>query len=111
VDGERAAVLDAATRAATSLGFTVTRINETSGKISSARRQTAGLGDARQETLEAQVTQLAPGVMQVSVVLRETVESGDGSDAGPMVSSGLIRNRAPYDAFFKRLNESLSPSP
>ncbi len=112
VDGERAAVLEASVEAANSLGFAVSRFDGATGRILAARRQTNGFDGARQDTLEIKVMTFAPGVAQVALVLREAVESetsdtrGGGGGAG-VVASALVRDRAPYDAFFGKLSEAL----
>lgn len=108
VDGEPAAVFEAASRAAESLGFNLDRRNAEGGRLTAARRQSTGFDGASQATLEVTVSARAPGVVTVGVVLREVVESGG------MVTSALVRDGAPYDVFFARLAEGLaaaSPSP
>jgi hypothetical protein len=110
--GERTAVLDAAVAAANSLGYAVNRIDGATGKISAARRQASAFDGATQDTLEINVATIAPGSTRVAVKLRETIESGDAGDergGGGFVTTALIRDRAPYDAFFARLGESLTP--
>lgn len=105
VDGERSAVLDACVATANAMGFSVSRLDGASGKLSASRRQKAPFDGAREETLEVTVSSFAPTAVQVSVVLREAEESADG-----MVSGGLVRERAPYDAFFERLGAALRPA-
>lgn len=110
VDGERAAVLDACVATANALGFAVSRFDGATGKISATRRQDAGFDGAREDMLEVTVTKLAPDVATVAIVLREAVESGSRDErGGGMVTAGLVRDRAPYDAFFARLAEAFSP--
>lgn len=117
VDGEARAVIDACVLAANGGGYAVQRFDGASGRVEGARRQASDALGARQDTLEVRVTALAPGVVQVAVVLREVVESAGADERGHgSVSSGLVRDRAPYDAFFERLNAALSspaspPSP
>jgi hypothetical protein len=111
VDGERAAVLEGCVTAANALGFSVNRVDGATGKISATRRQAGVFDGAREDMLAVTVTTLAPDVATVAVVLREAVESesfGDG--AGGMVTTSLVRDRAPYDAFFARLAEALRPA-
>ena len=111
VDAERAAAIDAAVAAANSLGYSVNRIDGAMGKISAARRQTTAFDGARQDTLEISVTTLGPGSAQVSAVLREAIEPGSADErSGGIVTTALVRDRAPYDAFFARLTESLRPA-
>lgn len=113
LEGERAAVIDAAVIAANSLGYAVNRIDGASGKVSAARRLASAFDGATQDTLEVNVTTLAPGSTRVSVKLRETVESASAGDerGGGFVTTALVRDRTPYDAFFNRLAESLAPAP
>lgn len=111
VDGERAAVLDACVATANALGFAVSRFDGATGKISATRRQDAGFDGAREDMLEVTVTTLAPDVATVAIVLREAVESGARDErGGGMVTAGLVRDRAPYDAFFARLTEASTPA-
>jgi hypothetical protein len=105
VDGEPSAVFAAGARAAESLGFAINRRDAARGRLSAARRQSTGFDGARQDTLEFTATTRAPGVVEVAVVFREAVESGG------MVTSALVRDRAPYDVFFARLAEGLAPAP
>lgn len=108
VDGERVVVLDACVATASALGFGVTRFDGASGVIIAARRQSTDFDGARQDTLEIKVSSFAPGLAQVTLVLRETVEGGAGG-----VSVGMVRDPARYDVFFERLagvlGGSLSP--
>ena len=104
VDGERAAVLDACVATANSLGYAVARMDGAAGRVSAARRAAAAFDGAKEETLEATVTSFAPGAVQVALILREAEERSGGAVAG-----GLVRDRAPYDAFFARLEETLRP--
>lgn len=102
------AVALACKQAALAAGFAVQRFNEGAGTLSAARRQTNSFEGARQDTLEVRVTAPAPGAVQVAVVLREVVESGSGDERSPgLVTSGLVRDRVPYDAFFDRLTALL----
>ncbi len=104
IDGERAAVLDAAVTTANALGYSVSRFDGSFGRVSAARRQVANFDGARQSTLEITVSSFAPGISQVSLVLREAVESvvwGEGS--GALAANALVRDRVPYDVFFERL--------
>ena len=105
VDGERAAVIEACVEAANSLGFSVSRVDGASGKVSAARRQSSGFDGARQDTLEIGVTTPGPGAAVVALVLREAVEPApsDSERSGAIVTTSLVRDRAPYDAFFARL--------
>ncbi len=105
VDGEPSSVFAAAARAAESLGFAINRRDAARGRLSAARRQSTGFDGARQDTLELTATTRAPGVVEVAVVFREAVESGG------IVTSALVRDRAPYDVFFARLAEGLAPAP
>lgn len=108
LDAERSATLDAAVASANALGYSVTRIDGALGKVSAARRQTSAFDGARQDTLEITVTTLAPGSTKVAVTLRETIESTSGDErSGGVVTTALVRDRAPYDAFFTRLAEAL----
>jgi hypothetical protein len=112
VDADRAAALDAVVASANALGYSVNRIDGALGKISAARRQTPAFDGARQDTLEISVATLAPGSTKVAVTLRETIESGSGDErSGGMVTTALVRDRAPYDAFFARLAEALGVAP
>jgi hypothetical protein len=104
VDGEPSTVFAAAARAAESLGFAINRRDAARGRLSAARRQSTGFDGAQQDTLELTATTRAPGVVEVAVVFREAVESGG------MVTSALVRDRAPYDVFFARLAEGLAPA-
>lgn len=111
VDAERPAVIDAAVSSANGLGYAVNRIDGAFGKISAARRQASAFDGARQDTLEITVTTLSPGSTKVAVSLREAFESKGGDErSGGVVTTSLVRDRAPYDAFFARLAEALSPS-
>lgn len=95
-------------RAALAAGFAVQRFDESAGTLSAARRHTSSFEGARQDTLDVRVTAPAPGLVQVAVVLREVVETGSGDERSPgLVTSGLVRDRAPYDAFFDRLTALL----
>lgn len=95
-------------QAALAAGFAVQRFNESAGTLSAARRQTSSFEGARQDTLEARVTASGPGLVQVAVVLREVVETGSGDERSPgLVTSGLVRDRVPYDGFFERLTALL----
>ena len=107
VDGGRAAVIEACVEAANALGYTVSRMDGASGKISAARRQVSAFDGARQDTLEIAVSTLAPGSALVALTLREAVESGGGGSG--IATTSLVRDRAPYDAFFARLAEVLAP--
>ncbi len=101
-------VLDACVAAANALGYSVVRFDGAAGKIAAARRQTAAFDGARQDSLDVKVTVLENGAAQVAIVLRETVESGSRDErSGGFVSAGIVRERAPYDAFFARLEEAL----
>ena len=106
VDGGRAAVIEACVEAANALGYTVSRMDGASGKISAARRQVSAFDGARQDILEIAVTTLAPESSLVALSLREAVESGSGSG---IATTSLVRDRAPYDAFFARLTDMLAP--
>jgi hypothetical protein len=107
-DRTRQEVLDACLAAANSLGYAVVNFDGATGKIAAARRQTAAFDGARQDSLDIKVTALDGGAAQVALVLRETVESGSGDErSGGIVSAGIVRERAPYDAFFARLAEAL----
>ena len=111
VDGERAAVLEGCVTAANALGFSVSRVDGATGKISATRRQAGVFDGAREDMLAVTVTTLAPDVATVAVVLREAVESDSfGDGAGGMVTTSLVRDRAPYDVFFARLAEALRPA-
>lgn len=101
-------VLDACVAAANALGYSVVRFDGAAGKIAAARRQTTAFDGARQDSLDVKVTVMEGGAAQVAIVLRETVESGSGDElSGGFVSAGIVRERAPYDAFFARLEEAL----
>lgn len=112
VDGERTAVIGACVDAANSLGFSVSRVDGALGKVSAARRQSSGFDGARQDTLEISVTTLGPGAALVALVLREAVEPSpaDAERSGAIVTTALVRDRAPYDAFFARLSGVLRPA-
>lgn len=98
------AVTLACKQAAQGGGYSVQRIDEAAGFLSAARRQTNGFDGSRQDTLEVRVKSIAPGVAQVSIVLREVVETGSRDDRNPgLVTSGIVRDRASYDFFFERL--------
>jgi hypothetical protein len=107
VDAERAAVFDSCVSSANALGYAVSHVDGARGRVYGARRPAAGFEGGRQETLEIGVTQIAPGVTQVSVTLRETIEAGAADERGAMVTTALVRDRAPYDAFFARLAAGL----
>ncbi len=111
VDGERAAVIEACVEAANSLGFSVSRVDGALGKVSAARRQSSGFDGARQDTLEITVTTPGQGAAVVALVLREAVEPSpaDAERSGAIVTTSLVRDRAPYDAFFARLAGILRP--
>lgn len=116
IDGERAAVLDAALATANGLGYSVSRFDGAGGRISASRRQVSSFDGAHQNTLEITVSSFAPGVSQVAIVLREAVESsGWTENSGALAASALVRDRVPYDVFFERLEaalrEAASPSP
>jgi hypothetical protein len=104
LDAEPSTVFAAAERAAESLGFAINRRDAARCRLSAARRQSTGFDEARQDTLELTATTRAPGLVEVAVVFREAVESGG------MVTSALVRDRAPYDVFFARLAEGLVPA-
>lgn len=109
VDASRPAVFDACVAAANELGYAVNRLDGALGKISGARRQSTEFDGARQATLEVTVTALDPGTTKVAVALREAFESGSGDERSTaIVTTSLVRDRAPYDAFFARLAGSLS---
>lgn len=110
VDAERAAVFGACVDAANALGYAVNRVDGARGRVYAARRPATAFEGARQETLEIGVTQIAPGLTQVAVTLRETIEAGASGERGAMVTTALVRDRAPYDAFFARLASGL-PAP
>jgi hypothetical protein len=98
------AVTLACKQAALGGGYSVQRFDESAGLVSAARRQTNGFDGSRQDILEVRVTSTAPGVAQVSLVLREVVETGSRDDRNPsLVTSGIVRDRAAYDFFFDRL--------
>jgi hypothetical protein len=111
IDGERVAVLDACVATANALGYSVSRYDGASGRVSGARRQSSAFDGARQDTLEITVTTFAPGAVTVAVVLREVIESSssdaDGRGALPPTSA-IVRDRAPYDVFFERLERALN---
>lgn len=109
IDGERAAVLDAALAAANGLGYSVSRFDGASGRISASRRQVSNFDGARQNTLEITVSAYAPGISQVALALREAVESsGWNENSGALAASSLVRDRVPYDVFFERLEAALN---
>jgi hypothetical protein len=111
VDAERAATLDGCVASANALGYAVNRLDGALGRISAARRQTSNFDGARQDTLEITVTTLDPRSTKVALTLREAHESGSGDErSAGMVTTSLVRDRAPYDAFFARLAESLAPA-
>lgn len=111
VDGPRSGVFDACVAAANSLGYAVNRVDGALGKISGARRQSSEFDGARQDTIEIGVTTLDPGSTKVAVTLRQAFESGSGDErSAAMVTTSLVRDRAPYDAFFARLAASLAPA-
>jgi len=110
IDAERAAVIDACVASANSLGYAVNRLDGAMGRVSASRRQTSNFDGARQDTLEITVTTLDPGSTKVALTLREAFESGAADErSAAMVTTSLVRDRAPYDVFFSRLAESLSP--
>jgi|GEM_PF-2162509 hypothetical protein len=112
VDAERAAVVEACVTTANSLGYSVNRLDGALGKISAARRQTTRFDGARQDTLDITVTTLGPGSTKVALTLREAVESGsDDERAVAMVTTSLVRARAPYDVFFDTLARALPATP
>jgi hypothetical protein len=112
IDAERAAVLDACVASANALGYAVNRLDGAMGRISAARRQASDFDGARQDTLEITVTTLDPRSTKVALTLRVAYESGSGDErSAGMVTTSLVRDRAPYDAFFARLAESLAPAP
>ena len=112
VDAERTATLDGCVASANALGYAVNRLDGAMGRISAARRQTSDFDGARQDTLEITVTTLDPHSTKVALTLREAHESGSGEErSAGMVTTSLVRDRAPYDAFFSRLAESLAPAP
>lgn len=110
VEAERAAVFSACVDAANALGYSVNRTDGARGRVYGSRRPAASFEGARQETLEIGVTQIAPGITQVSVTLRETIEASAADERGAMVTTAMVRDRAPYDAFFARLAAGL-PAP
>lgn len=111
IDADRAAALDASVAAANALGYSVNRVDGALGRVSAARRQTSDFDGARQDTLEITLTTLAPASTKVALTLRTAFESGSGDERSTgMVTTSLVRDRAPYDAFFARLAASL-PSP
>lgn len=111
IDAERAPAFDAAIASANALGYSVHRTDGAFGKISATRRQPGSFGGAREDTLEITVTQLAPGSTKVAVSLRELVEPARGDErSGGIVTTALVRDRAPYDAFFDRLAAQLAPA-
>jgi hypothetical protein len=111
VDAERAATLDACVASANALGYSVNRLDGAMGRVSAARRQTSDFDGARQDTLEITVTTLDPGSTKVALTLRQAHESGSGDErSAGMVTTSLVRDRAPYDAFFARLADSLAPA-
>lgn len=110
IDAERSAVLDACVASANSLGYAVNRLDGAMGRVSAARRQAANFDGARQDTLEITVTTLDPRSTKVALTLREAFEPGSGDErSAGMVTTSLVRDRAPYDVFFARLAESLAP--
>lgn len=111
IDADRTAALDASVAAANALGYSVNRVDGALGRVSAARRQTSDFDGARQDTLEIALTMLAPASTKVALTLRTAFESGSGDERSTgMVTTSLVRDRAPYDAFFARLAASL-PSP
>ncbi len=102
VDGEPSAVFAAAARAAETMGFVLDRRDAARGRLSAARRQSTGFDGARQDTLELTATLQPSGAVEVAVVFRVAAESGG------MVTSALVRDRAPYDVLFARLVEGLT---
>lgn len=111
IDTERAATLDACVAAANALGYSVNRVDGALGRVSAARRQTSDFDGARQDTLDITVTTLGPGSAKVALTLRTAFESGsDDERAAGMVTTSLVRDRAPYEAFFARLAASI-PAP
>jgi hypothetical protein len=115
VDAERDAVFGAAIATANALGYSVHRTDGSRGRIAATRRQRDSFGEAREDTLEINVTPHAPGSAQVALSLRELVESGGGDErSGGIVTTSRVRERAPYDAFFDRLAVQLgfaTPTP
>ncbi len=110
-DRARQQVFDACVTASGSLGYTLVRADERGGTISAARRQTAAFDGARQDSIDIKVVVLDGGAAEISIVIRETVESGAGDErAGGFVSGGIVRDRAAYDAFFERFAEALRAS-
>jgi hypothetical protein len=112
VDGERDAVLAAAADAARSLGYSVSRYDRGAGRISAARRIGSAFDGVRQDVLELTATETAPGVVAVSLDLREVVEAGGSADERGALppTSAIVRDRAPYDVFFGRLAAALAPA-
>ena len=108
VDAERAAVVDACVSSANAMGYEVNRVDGARGRVCGARRPSTAFEGGRQETLEIGVTQIAPGVSRVAVALRETIEADAADERGAMVTTALVRDRAPYDAFFARLAAGLA---
>jgi hypothetical protein len=109
VEGERVAVFTACVATAETLGYAVSRQDVGTGRILAERRQTNAFDGSRQDTLELTVAVFEPGSVRVSMVLRETVEAGghDERSAG-LVAAALVRDRPPYDSFFKVLRETLA---
>jgi hypothetical protein len=110
VNGETAAVLNACVDTANALGYSVSRFDGARGRISASRRQPSNFDNAREDSLEITVTVLAPATSQVGLVLRETTETGGSDRSVPIAAAVLVRDRAPYDAFFARLEAGLKPA-
>lgn len=111
IDAERAATFDACVDSANALGYSVNRVDGAMGRISAARRQTSDFDGARQDTLEITVTTLDPRSTKVALALRQAFEPGSRDErSGGMVTTSLVRDRAPYDAFFARLAAVLAPA-
>lgn len=106
VAASRAAAFDAALAAVNELGYAVSRLDGAAGKLHATRRQSSGFDGAREYRLELSVVELSPESVDLRVVLREIVE-----DSAGRVSSGLVRDRAPYDAIFDRVPGAASVAP
>lgn len=104
VAASRAATFDAALAAVNELGYAVSRLDGAGGKLHATRRQSSGFDGAREYRLELSVVELSPESVDLRVVLREIVE-----DSAGRVSSGLVRDRAPYDAIFDRVPGAARP--
>lgn len=109
VDVERGAALSACVNVANAMGYSVSRVDGASGRILANRAPAASFEGARQVNLEIRLTTLSPGATQVALMLREAVESAGDDRVGPMVTTAMVRERAPYDAFFARLGAELTP--